>query len=142
MIDTYNGVEGTNRDLEREAAEWMIAQRPYLGWGFYPKNTGYAASLSELGAHSGYLEIFKQMGYPCGIIFFTILAIPVVHYVISKFRYKIQNSIFFALVLSLAIKANFESLYIGVHEYGTNLFFFALAMMCAERYHAKCKAWQ
>jgi O-antigen ligase len=137
LISTYEGVEGTNRDVEREAAEWMIAQQPWTGWGFEAKNQGYAAMLTELGSHNGYLEMAKQIGIPLAVLFFAVIAFAIVKYWVSALRYHEKMNLFFALVLILIVKANYEGLYVGVHEYVTNLFLFALAMISAKTYSLK-----
>lgn len=137
LIDTYEGTEGTNREVEREAAKWMIAQKPWTGWGFEAVNQGIAAELTTLSSHNGYLEIVKQMGYPASIAFFLIILTAIVNYWNSFRRYRLHMNLFFALVLTLLIKANYEAGFVGVHEYGTNLFFFALAMMSSQVYSLK-----
>ncbi len=138
MLDTYNGVEGTNRDLEREAAEWMIEQKPWIGWGYNFINEGYARQLTRLSPHNGYLQITEQMGYPCSIVFFLIIIVPMlkcIKYVYGKPRQ--EASLFFAIYFCLLINANFESLFVGAHEYVTNLFFVSLAMISSNIYSNK-----
>ncbi|MDE7125838.1 MAG: hypothetical protein K2O12_05105 [Muribaculaceae bacterium] len=137
MMDTYHGVEGTNRGIEREAAEWMIAEKPYVGWGYMAVNQGYAATLSELPSHNGYLEIIKQMGYPVAIVYFLILSVTIYRYWRIKISYRQKMDLFFAMSLMLLVKANYEAAFIGVHEYGTNIFFVAIAMMSARAYSLK-----
>lgn len=137
LEDTINGTEGTNRGVERQAAEWMISQKPWTGWGFQAINQGYAAVLTPLPSHNGYLEIVKQMGFPAGIIFFLIILTPIMNYWNTLQRNHLKMNIFFALVLVSLIKANYEAGFVGVHEYGTNLFFSALAMMSSQTYSLK-----
>lgn len=137
MIDTYNGVEGTNRDIEREAAEWMISQKPLTGWGYQAVNQGKAALISILASHNGYLEIIKQMGYPCAVIYFFILASVILLSLKAVWTKHIQMNMFLAIVLIDLIKANYEALFVGVHEFGTNLFFFCLAMVSVQLYNMK-----
>lgn len=137
LINTYEGVEGTNRDEVRKAAEWMIAQRPWTGWGFEAENQGYAAILTQLGSHNGYFEIIKQMGYPMTIIYFLIIIYTIIAYWKQFRRHKLPMDIFFALVIADMIRANYESLFVGVHEYSTNLLFLALAVMSTRTYVLK-----
>ena len=137
MVDTYNGVEGTNRGVEREAAKWMIAQKPLIGWGYQAVNQGYAAELSLLPSHNGYLEIIKQMGYPTAIVYFGIILITVVKCWNTKKLYGESIDLYFALTLMLLVKANYEASFIGVHEYDTNLFFVSIAIISAESYSLK-----
>lgn len=139
MVDTYKGIEGTNREFEREAAEWMIAQKPWTGWGYAVQNVGYAAKLSMLGSHNGYLEIIKQMGFPCAILYFIILLIPIVKALFNRQYRRHGIDLFLSLSIMLAVSANYESLFIGVHEYNTNLFFIALALVSARYYGIKQK---
>lgn len=140
MIDTYNGVEGSNRDPEREAAEWMIAQRPWCGWGYEAVNQGYALMLSKLAAHNGYLEVTKQMGIPFAILYFLTIAVSLLRSWLAKNKSHKSMNVYLALALMLLVKANYESLFIGVHEYETNLFFFALAMSSYQTYMLKHNA--
>lgn len=137
MLDTYNGVEGTNREVEREAAEWMIAQKPLEGWGFQVVNQGYAAYLTKLASHNGYLEIIKQMGYPCAITYFVIILSVIVKAGMKILKKQMNMNMFFAISLMCMVKANYESLFIGVHEFETNIFFFAMAMVSAGLYKFK-----
>lgn len=134
LIDTYEGTEGTNREVEREAAEWMIAQKPWTGWGFQAVNQGEAALISTLGAHNGYIEMIKQLGYPCAILYF----IPILILVFQNFKLiligTVHNDLFYSLVIGSLVLANYETLFIGVHEYVTNIFYFSLAMVSAKRY--------
>lgn len=137
LIDTINGIEGTNRDVEREAAEWMIAQKPWIGWGYQAVNQGEALLISKLSSHNGYLEIIKQMGYPCAIAYFIIIGLVIVNGARCIYAKKLKMNMFIAIALMYLIKANYEALFIGVHELGTNLFFFALAMVSAQLYKVK-----
>lgn len=137
MIDTYNGVEGTNREVERAAAEWMIAQKPLTGWGYQAVNEGKAAMMSNLQSHNGYLEIIKQMGFPCAIIYFAIIGFVAFKSVREVILKRIHMNMFLAVSLVYFIKANYEALFVGVHEFGTNLFFFNLAMVSAQIYEVK-----
>lgn len=137
LYNTYTGEEGTNRDLEREAAMWMIIQKPWTGWGFEAQNQGYALQLTELGSHNGYLETFKMIGVPLGILWFVtviITSFSYVRYLISKHN---GTDLFIALVIMLFVKSMYEGLFVGVHEYATNLFFFALAMVSLQLYNGK-----
>lgn len=139
MIDTYNGVEGSNREPERLAAEWMIAQKPWVGWGFEVRNVGFALSLSKLSSHNGYLEIIKQMGIPFAVLYFLTIAVTLLRCWLAKNKYHEHMGMYLALALMLLVKANYESLFIGVHEYETNVFFFALGMSSYHLYMLKQK---
>lgn len=134
MVDTYNGVEGTNREVERQAADWMIAQKPLTGWGYGAENQGFARVLTIMPSHNGYLEIIKQMGYPCAIIYFIIISITVIKGFFTQLKQHEGVGLFMALTLMILVSAMFEALFIGVHEYDTNLFFVSLALVSARTY--------
>lgn len=137
MVNTYKGIEKSNRGSERLAAEMMISEKPWTGWGYEAKNQGEAAKISELLSHNGYLEIIKQMGIPCSIVYFSIILICILKYLNIWYKRHLKMNLFFALVLMLLIKANYESMYIGAHEYITNIFFFSLAMISSQYYYLK-----
>jgi len=137
MLDTYNGIEGTNRDVEREAAEWMIAQRPLTGWGYEAVNQGYALTLSPMGSHNGYLELIKQMGYPCAIVYLLIIVMTIIKRLKTRRKNDGQISLFMALILILLVRANYEGLFVGVHEFETSLLFVSLAMISARTFSNK-----
>lgn len=132
---TMSGEVGTNRDLERLATQLMIEEKPYTGWGFGATNVGAAAELSELGSHNGYLETIKFMGYPFAVLYFIILfgsMVPMLNYYRSNdmsVRYHLAN------VLSHFACAFFEGLYVGVHEFSTNIVFYSLAVLTTYRYY-------
>ncbi len=137
MIDTYNGIEGTNRDIEREAAKWMIAQKPWTGWGYEATNQGYALILTVLPPHNGYLEILKQMGYPCAIVYFLVIATTILKGLREIRKHHVAIDLYMALALMLMVKAAYESLFIGVHEFETNIIYYALALVSARSYTLK-----
>lgn len=137
LMNTLNGLEGNNREVEREATEWMIAQRPWKGWGFFAENQGYAESLTKLGSHNGYLDMLKFMGYPTTICWLLIVFYPIYTYFRTWRKRKTEMNSFFVIVVTLLFATMFEGLLTGVHEYETNLFFFALAMVSAYNYRIK-----
>ena len=137
MKDTIEGKAGSNRDIEREATKIMIDEKPLTGWGFEAKNSGRAADISELGSHSGYLETIKCMGWPFSILWFFILLLsilPLLKYLKGRnmvLRYHL------AIVLSHLAAAFFEGLFVGVHEFSTNIVFYSLAVLTTYRYREK-----
>lgn len=137
LVDTYNGVEATNRNSEREAAIWMINERPWTGWGYEAVNQGEAAKISELGAHNGYLEVTKQMGLPVAIIYFAIIALTIFSAWRTRKEFNRPIDLYLALSLMLLVKANYESSFIGVHEYDTNIFFVSIAMVSSHIYNLR-----
>ncbi len=126
--DTLKGVESSNRDVEREAAEMMISQKPYTGWGFEAQNVGDALAISELGSHNGYLETLKFMGYPMGGLWIFIVLYSCVQVLMGFWRRRIKFGLSEAYVISLLICAMYEDLFTGVHEFATNFFFISLAI--------------
>lgn len=140
--DTIEGNLGASREDEREAAKIMIAEKPLTGWGFEARNVGRAESISEMGAHSGYLDTIKFMGYPFAIVWFAILlfsVLPLLKYIRREeplLRYHL------AIVVSHIAAAFFESLYVGVHEFSTNIIFYSLAVLTTYHYREKLNLMQ
>ena len=137
LESTISGDAGTNREIERLATQMMIDEKPYTGWGFGAKNVGAAAGLSELSSHNGYLETIKFMGYPFAMLYFFILfssVIPMLRYFRSKDR-AIRYHL--AIVLSHFACAMFEGLYVGVHEFSTNVIFYSLAILTTYHYNVE-----
>lgn len=128
FLHTVDGTEGANRDSEREACWMMIYERPWTGWGFEAQNQGAALALSELGSHNGYLETLKFMGYPCGGAWISILVLSIVAIIKRYHKLGIARDMFIGLVLAFALNAYFEGLFVGVHEFATNMFFVCLAV--------------
>lgn len=137
LTETINGEIGTNRDLEREAGIWMIQQSPWTGWGFGAKNQGYALMLSELPSHNGYIEITKWMGYPSSIAFFLTIFVASYSYWRTKRKYGVEMDFFFAMLIVLFVKAMYEVLFTGIHEFETNFFFVVLAILSTRNYYLK-----
>ena len=53
------------------------------------------------------------------------------------YKKRLAMNMYFAISLMCLLKANYESLFIGVHEFETNLFFFVLAMVSYKVYAIK-----
>lgn len=132
MVDTVEGVEGANRDIERQACWMMIDEHPISGWGFEAQNQGSAATLSEMGSHNGYLETLKFMGYPMGGLWIAIVTYAILHAIIFYRRNRIPFDMHIAILVAFYAKAFYEGLYVGVHEFGTNLIFVCLAVVYAK----------
>lgn len=129
VLGTFTGEVDFDRENEREAAEWMIAQKPWTGWGFDVVNEGEAAELSEYGAHNGYLEMIKFIGYPLAIIWMCLLLFPT--YKTLGLYKKADNFIKFhiAVMISVIVGAMYEGFFTGVNQIVTNLFFTSFAVM-------------
>lgn len=137
LYATYQGKEKSNREIERAAGIWMIEQSPWNGHGFNAQNKGYAASLTNLGSHNGYLETYKFMGIPMATLYFLTIFISILSYLLTIRRYGEPISLYGAMVLMLLVKSMYEGLMVGVHEYETTLFFTSLAMISAEKFEIK-----
>jgi len=135
VVGTVDGTVDMDRERNREAAIWMIQQKSLTGWGFGAKNQGFALSLSELGSHNGYLETCKYMGIPASVFWFLAVVVSTLSYLKTKRQYKIQMDLYFSLVLILFAKSMYESLFVGIHEFETNVFFVALAMLSTRKYN-------
>lgn len=130
MIDTVEGAEGTNRDTEREACLMMISEKPLMGWGFEAQNQGEASLLSLLGSHNGYMETLKFMGIPMGGLWIAVYLWTVLRLYLKYRRYKLEFDVYLAMLIAFTVNAYYEGLFVGVHEFATNLIFVAMAMVC------------
>lgn len=129
MMNTVEGVEGTNRDVEQQACWMMIEERPYNGWGFEAQNQGAALALSELGSHNGYLETLKFMGYPMGGLWIAIVTFAIVYALLFYRKHRISFDMHLAILVAFYANAFFEGLFVGVHEFATNMFFVCMAVV-------------
>lgn len=137
LSETLEGSSKNDRTDVHNAARWMIAHRPWTGWGFYQENIGYAARLTKLGAHNGYLTTIKALGYVFGLTWIGIILLKVSQ---SIKLYKTNNKslrFHLALVLSYCSGAYFEDFFVGVHEITTNVFFVSLCILCAYPYYKR-----
>lgn len=133
MMATVKGVEGTNRDIEREACLIMIHERPLTGWGFEAQNQGEASLLSALGSHNGYMETLKFMGIPMGGLWIAVYLWTVGRLYLGYRKFKIESDVYLAMLIAFTANAYYEGLFVGVHEFATNLIFVAMAMVCKKR---------
>lgn len=130
MENTIEGKEGSNREVEREAAKIMIAQKPISGWGYRAQNVGKAAKLSVLGSHSGYLDHIKFMGYPFALLLFAAIWFYTLHY--FRKLYPIRHAavrFHISILLSLIVAAFFEAVWVGVHEIENTLFYMSMGIL-------------
>ena len=134
---TIDGSIGSNRDIEREAAIMMIEEKPITGWGFEAHNTGNAAAVSDLGSHNGYLETIKFMGYPFGGLFFVVLILSSLSFMKYYKSTDLALRYHLAIVLSTLVSALYEGLFVGVHEFSTNMVFYSLAVLSVYNYSVK-----
>ena len=131
---TLSGTVSLDREDQREAAKWMIMQRPWTGWGYNHENIGYALALTEYGAHNGYLTTMKNLGVPLGIM----LLVTILWTSLKNLRlYKLHNmeiNYHLAVIVSILLAANFEDFLVGVNQITTNIFFLSFVVLNIYRY--------
>lgn len=131
---TLSGTVSLDREDQREAAKWMIMQRPWTGWGYNHENIGYALALTEYGAHNGYLTTMKNLGVPLGIM----LLVIILWTSLKNLRlYKLHNmeiNYHLAVIVSILLAANFEDFLVGVNQISTNIFFLSFVVLNIYRY--------
>lgn len=135
--ETVDGEIGTNRDDERQAAIWMIEERPLTGWGLVTNNKGRAAQLTMMPSHNSYLDLAKTMGIPLAIIWFGIVASVIFQYMSNRKRYKLPFDFFCVYAICTLFKGSYEAMFAGVHEIECNMFFISLAVLSMRLYNAK-----
>lgn len=139
IAGTVSGEIGNNRDLEREAAEWMIKERPMLGWGLVTENKGAAAEMTQMSSHNGYLDLAKTLGLPMAILWLLIvLWIPIKYFANMK-RLHLPVDFFCVYAFCALIKCMYEPMFAGVHEVECNMFYVSLAIMSMRLYDSTPK---
>lgn len=131
---TLSGTVSLDREDQREATIWMIMQRPWTGWGYNHDNFGYALSLTEYGAHNGYLTTLRNLGIPLG---FVLLFIIIWTSLKNLKLYKLHNmeiNYHLAVIVSILLAANFEDFLVGVNQITTNIFFLSFVVLNIYRY--------
>lgn len=137
MIGTFDGRISIDRDDQREAARWMIEQHPWDGNGFNFENYGYALSLTELGAHNGYLNMLEQMGYGFGGLWLGILAIGVLRNLNFYKESNIYVRKYLGIMLAILFGANQESYLSGVNQFTTNMLYLSMVVLWMYSYNKK-----
>lgn len=131
---TLSGTVSLDREDQREAAKWMIMQRPWTGWGYNHENIGYALALTEYGAHNGYLTTLKNLGIPLGImLLFTIIWTSLKNLKLYKLH-NMEVNYHLAVIISILLAANFEDFLVGVNQITTNIFFLSFVVLNIYRY--------
>lgn len=126
---TFNGTVALDREDQREAAWWMALQRPWTGWGYNVENIGYAASLTEFGAHNGYYTSLKNLGFPLGGFFiFTIVWGGIKRLKLYFLKDRVLN-FHLAVVVAILFGAYQEDYLVGVNQVTTNVFFWSFAVL-------------
>ena len=137
MIGTFDGRVSIDRDDQREAARWMIGQHPWDGNGFNFVNYGYALSLTELGAHNGYLNVLEQMGYGFGGLWLGILTLGVVKNLKLYKESNIYVRKYLGIMLAILFGANQESYLSGVNQFTTNMLYVSMVVLWMYIYNKK-----
>ena len=137
MIGTLEGNISIDRDDQREAALWMIEQHPWDGNGFNFANYGYALSLTELGAHNGYLNMLEQMGYGFGGLWLGILTLGVVKNLKLYKESNIYVRKYLGIMLAILFGANQESYLSGVNQFTTNMLYVSMVILWMYIYNKK-----
>jgi len=135
--ETISGELGTNRDVEREAAIWMINERPLTGWGLKTENKGYAAQLTMMSSHNSYLDLAKTMGIPLAVLWFGIVSSVLIAYLRNIWRYNLPFDFFAVYACCVIFKGLFEAMFAGVHDNECNMFFISLAVLSMRLYNAR-----
>ena len=124
-----------DRAPEREACWVQIMEHPIDGNGIAPPLSRAALQISELGSHNGYLDMMKYFGIPFALIIFFVLA----RESIKLFRlYFFQDDIVMKghllICLIMLPSATVECYFIGIHEYGTTLYYISYIILCMQQY--------
>lgn len=137
LLGTFDGTVAMDRDKEREAARWMIAQHQWEGNGFNFKNYGYALQLTKYGAHNGYLNILEQMGIGFGGLWLTVLFIGVWNNLKLYWEDNIYVRKYLGIMLAILFGANQESYLSGVNQFTTNMLYVSMVILWMYRYNQK-----
>lgn len=129
LLGTISGEVSLDRELQREAARWMIDQRPITGWGFEAQMTGYAKELSEYGSHNGYLDHIIFMGKYFGITWIVVMLLGFIKRLKLYFQHDNYINYHIAVMVSVLLAAGQEAYLVGVNQVITNLFFVSFILL-------------
>ena len=126
---TFNGTVALDREDQRQAALWMAMQRPWTGCGYDVANIGYAASLTEYGAHNGYYTSLKNLGFPLGgLLIYTIVWGGIKRLKLYFLKDRVLN-FHLAVVVAILFGAYQEDYLVGVNQITTNVFFWSFTVL-------------
>ena len=140
LVDTVQSEDmNADREIEREAAWTQINENPIEGNGIYPPLSKAALEISELGSHNGYLDMMKFFGIPLAIVIFIVLAWETIRLFRQFYNSNIIAKGHLLMVLIIIPSATVESYFIGIHEYGTTLFYISYIILCMKnkQYYAQ-----
>lgn len=119
------------RELQREAAWYMINAHPIEGNGIYCEQSEEASRITDLGSHNAYLDFLKWFGYPLGLLLIASLILCSLK--LLKRNWNNPDSIaraHFIVVLGVLPLSMYEGLIWGVNEIDNTLFFVSFAVLC------------
>lgn len=123
LLGTISGVVSLDREAQRQGTIMMIQERPWTGWGLAAPIQGKALTITQLGAHNGYLTLIMYMGIPLGISFIFVI----IYGIWKRLKlFKIKNNVLnyhLAVMFCILFGANQEDYLVGVNQISTNLFF-------------------
>lgn len=132
LMDTVQSENiSQGRELQRDAAWYMINEHPIDGNGIYSEQSEAASRISELGSHNAYLDFLKWFGYPLGL--FLIASLIFCSLKLLKRNWNNTDSIaraHFIVVLGIIPLSMYEGLIWGVNEINNTLFFVSFAVLC------------
>lgn len=133
----------SNRELEREAAIYMINESPIAGNGIVCPNSDAANEISKLGSHNTYLDWLKWFGIPLASILIISLVIDSLRLYIKFHSTKNDYDKFHLfVVISTILVCFFEGYIWGVNEMSNTIFFTSLAILCYKEKTKDKRLWQ
>ena len=137
LLGTISGEVSLDRAAQHQGAMVMIQERPWTGWGLASQMQGKALSITQLGAHNGYLTLIMYMGLPLGITFIAVI----IHGVIKRLKLlRLKDNALnyhIAVILCILFGANQEDYLVGVNQISTNLFFVSFVVTGFYSYYLK-----
>lgn len=137
LLGTISGEVSLDRATQHQGAMVMIQERPWTGWGLASQMQGKALSITQLGAHNGYLTLIMYMGLPLGITFIAVI----IHGVIKRLKLlRLKDNALnyhIAVILCILFGAYQEDYLVGVNQISTNLFFVSFVVTGFYSYYLK-----
>jgi hypothetical protein len=129
VMETLTNQISLDRETQREAALWMIKSRPETGWGFEAQMQGYAAELTELGSHNGYLDHLMFMGIYFGALWILVLLLGAINRLKLFSLHDNFVNYHLAVMLAVLLGANNEAFLVGVNQITTNIFYVSYVLL-------------
>lgn len=130
----------SDRTLQLKYAYKTLMHKPILGFGldhyaYIEKSLkpSYLESSTVFSAHNGYLALLVQYGIVFGLIIIALIFYNVIIIINNPIAYK--NSLFYVYILIYTlISAVYESLFTGINDFHTNMFWLSLCLLLFSRY--------